>query len=125
MSLALSPFTPENLVSRGGFDVQSHVSPIIRHTQAEFRRTHGIFPALYDSVAIILSTAIGPVLSFSGYAIVYDGVHCEEPASIGPVVLKVVPVAGAACSCVTLDQRLFGSLFPHPILVLSRHVRYT
>ena len=33
-----------------------------------------------------------------------DGFHCRGSAGTGPVVLKVVPVTGAACSDFTMDQ---------------------
>ena len=41
-----------------------------------------------------------------------DGVHCREYAGTGPVVLKVVPVTGAAILQVTMDQLMCTSL-PH------------
>ena len=39
-----------------------------------------------------------------------DGVHCRESAGTGPVVLKVVPVTGAAILQVTIDQLICASL---------------
>ena len=33
-----------------------------------------------------------------------DGAHCRESDCTGPVVLKVVPVTGAAFSCITIVQ---------------------
>ena len=39
-----------------------------------------------------------------------DGVHCRESAGTGPVVLKVVPVTGAAILQVTMDQLMYASL---------------
>ena len=39
-----------------------------------------------------------------------DGVRCRESAGTGPVVLKVVPVAGAAFLCIDMDQILGASL---------------
>ena len=47
-----------------------------------------------------------------------DGVHCRESAGTGPVVLKVVPLAGAANLQVTMDELMYASLFPHLLLVL-------
>ena len=46
-----------------------------------------------------------------------DGVHCRESAGIGPVILKVVPVTGAAILQVTMDQLMCASLFLHPLSV--------
>ena len=46
-----------------------------------------------------------------------DGVHCRGSAGTGPVVLNAVRVTGAAFSGTPMDQFLFRSLFPHPILV--------
>ena len=40
--------------------------------------------------------ASGSVSSLSGEASGYDGVHCQESAGTGSVILKVVPVTGAA-----------------------------
>ena len=45
-----------------------------------------------------------------------DGVHCRESADTGPVVLKVVPVTGAAILQVTADQKMCASLNPRPLL---------
>ena len=64
------PVTPENLVSRDGFDVPSHVSPIIRHTQAEFRRTHGIFPLCTTASPYTVNRHRASP-ECSGYAIAY------------------------------------------------------
>ena len=44
-----------------------------------------------------------------------DHVHCRGAASAEPVVLKVVPVTGAAFSGFTMDQLLCASLFSHPL----------
>ena len=35
-----------------------------------------------------------------------DGVHCRESVGTGPVVLKVVPVTGAAFAGLTMDQSM-------------------
>ena len=46
-----------------------------------------------------------------------DNVHCRDAAGTGPVVLKVVPVSGAASSGITMDQLMCAYIFPHPPLV--------
>ena len=68
---SLSPFAPENLVSRDGFG-RFRVSLPIIHTQAEscaYSRDSSRFPRRQRS--IILSIAIGPVPSLSGHVIAY------------------------------------------------------
>ena len=44
-----------------------------------------------------------------------DDVHCRESAGTEPVVLKVLPVTGAAILQVTMDPLMCASLFPHPL----------
>ena len=46
-----------------------------------------------------------------------DGVYCRELSGTEPVLLKVVPVTGVAILQVAMDQLMFASLFPHPLLV--------
>ena len=41
----------------------------------------------------------------------------ESPPAQGPVVLKVVPVTGAAILQVIMDQLMCASIFPHTLLV--------
>ena len=55
-----------------------------------------------------------PVLVCAIGSLRTDGIHCRESAGTGPVVLKVVPVTGAA---------MCSSLFPHPLMVCSGYVR--
>ena len=50
-----------------------------------------------------------------------DGVHCQEYAGTRQVVLKVVPVMGAAFA-ITMDQLMCASPFPHPLLICNGHV---
>ena len=51
-----------------------------------------------------------------------DDVPCRESAVTGPVVLKVVPVTGAAFSGVTMDQFSCASFFPHPSSVCNGYI---
>ena len=46
-----------------------------------------------------------------------DGVPRRESVGTGPVVLKVVPVADAPFSGITIDHFMSASLLPHPLLV--------
>ena len=47
-----------------------------------------------------------------------DSVHCLESVDTGPVVLKVVPVTGAAFAGLTIDHLMCASLShtPHTLL---------
>ena len=47
-------------------------------------------------------------------------VHCRESAGTGPVNLKVVPVADAAFSGVSIDQILCAPFSPNPLLLLVK-----
>ena len=54
-----------------------------------------------------------------------DAVHCRASASTGPVVLKVVPVMGAAFSGIVMYNFLCASVFPTLLVrVSNRYVRY-
>ena len=88
INISLSPFAPENLVSRDGFRSPVPRQPAHLHTQAEFgaylrnssrvpRRRPFIYLNRYNTP--------------SGHAIATDGVHCREAAGTGPVDIKVVP----------------------------------
>ena len=92
---SLSPFAPENLVSRDGFGSLVLRQPAHLHTQAEsgaYLRDSSQFPRRRP--LIHLNRYYTP----SGQSRVYrvtqsrtDGVHCRESAGTGPLNLKVVP----------------------------------
>ena len=44
-----------------------------------------------------------------------DVVHCRTSAGTGPVFLKIVPVTGAAFSCLIMDQSVRLSFPTHPM----------
>ena len=91
----LSPFAPENLVSRDSFARQF---------------THGIHHAFLAAVHTFTpSTAIGsvPIIVYRVTQLLTDGVHFRDSAGAGPVVLKILPVTGAAFSGFTMDH-FFG-----------------
>ena len=80
MNISLSPFAPENLVSRDGFG-----SPVLRrptHSPYAYSLsilklnlvlTHGIPPAFRGAVHLFIPpTALAPVLTLSGHAIAYQ-----------------------------------------------------
>ena len=81
--------------------------------------THGISPAFSDGFHLFIpSTAIGSVPSLYqvSHILRTDGVHCREFASTGPVVLKVVPVTGAAFSGIPVHGPIFVRLsLPTPM----------
>ena len=68
---------------------------------------------LYDGVHIICRQTSGQSRVYQATQLRADGVHCREFAGTGPVVLKVVPVTGAAFSGFTMDHLMCVSLFPH------------
>ena len=99
MNISLSPFAPENLVSRDGFGS----SPVTRqpaqlHTQAESgvylrnssrvpRRRSFMCPFIY----LNHHTPSGQSRVYRVTQLRTDGVHCRESAGTWPVNLKVVP----------------------------------
>ena len=94
----LSPFAPENLVSRDGFG-----GPVPRQP-AHSPHSGGIWCLL---AGFLPNSAVASIYLYrhtpSSQSRVYrvtqlrtDGVHCRESAGTGPVVLKVVTVTGAA-----------------------------
>ena len=119
----MSQFALDNLVSRDGFRSPVPRQPAHLHTQAE----SGAY--LRDSSRVSRRRPFIIYLNrqtpSSGQSRVYrvttqlrtDGAHCRESVGTGPVVLKVVPVTGAAISQVTMDQlnqSICAPLFPHP-----------
>ena len=86
MNIRLSPYAPENMVSRDGFSL------LILHTQAESGAYSG-GPSRFPPASIYLNR-----LTPSGHSRVdrvtqlrTDGVHYRESAGVGPANLKVVP----------------------------------
>ena len=78
---------------------------------------HGIPPAVRDGVHIIIyrQPPLGQSRVYQVTQLRTDSVHCRESAGTGTdsVVLKVVPVTGAAFSGFTMNQVLMcASLFP-------------
>ena len=115
---SLSPYAPENVVSRDGFSRPVPRQPAHLHSQAEsgaYSRDSSRFPRA--SILILnRHTPSGQSRVNRVTQLRTDGVHCRESAGTGPIVLKVVPVTGAAILQVTMDQLMCASLFPHPPL---------
>ena len=103
-----------------GSAVLSRVSLLILHTQTKsgpYSRESSRFPRRRPHIIYVPPYATGSVPSLLATQLRTDGVHCRESACTGPVVLKVVPVTGAAFLQVTMDQLMHASLFLHPLLV--------
>ena len=101
-----------------GSAVPSRVSLLIFHTQAEsgaYSRDSSRFSRWRPFIYTALRHRVSPEF-YRVTQLRTDGVHCRESAGTGPVVLKVVPVTGAAFLGITMDQLMSASLFPHPIL---------
>ena len=109
MSVSLSPFAPENLVSRDEFG--RHVSRQPAHVSRQpalpdFRGGVHLFKPPY---------VIGSVPSLSGHAIAYrwrslsrvrrHRATCPEGSS-----------SNGCCLCITMDQLICASFPPHPLL---------
>ena len=83
--------------------------------------THGVPPDFRGRRPFIYlnrHTPLGQCRLYRFTQLCTNDVHCREYAGTGPVVLKVVPVAGAAFLQVIMDQLICASLFPHPLLLL-------
>ena len=96
-------------------------------SQAESGATHGIPHDFRGTVYLFILNRHPPLGQSRVYQVTQlrswystNSVHCREYAGSGPpVVLKVVPVMGAAFSGFIMDQLMFASLFPHPLMVCS------
>ena len=111
MNISLSPFAPENLVSRDGFGSLLPRRPAHLHTQAEFGayllRDSSRVPRRRPFICFNRHTpSIGSVPSVSGHAIAYHDVHCRESVVTGPVSKpqssskRVLPWLVTMCVCV-------------------------
>ena len=112
-----------------GSAVPSRVSLLILHTQAEFEsgvysRDSSQFPRRRPFTYYLNRyTPSGQSQVYRVTQLRIDGFHCRESAGTRSVVLKVVPVTGAALAGPTMGQLLLcASLFPHPLLIWSGHV---
>ena len=97
-----------------GLAVLSRVSLPIFHTQTEYGASSRDLSPFLRRHPYIPSTSIESVPNISGRAIATDGAPCRESTCTGAVVLKAVPVTGAAFSGFTMDQCLMRLSFPTP-----------
>ena len=94
MNVSLSPFAPENLVSRDGFDTPVPRQPAHLHTQAEsvaYLRDSSRVPRRRPFIYLNRHTPSGQSRVYRVTLLRTDGVHCRESAGTGPVNLNVVP----------------------------------
>ena len=116
MNIPLSPYVPESLVSRDGSSRLVPHQPAHLHTQAEsgaYSRDSSRFPPRRPFISLNRHTPSGQSRVYRVTQLRTDGVHCRESAGTGPVVLKVVPVTGAAILQVTMGQIVCAPLFSH------------
>ena len=117
MKTSLSPFAPENLVSRDGFGCPVPRQPAHLHTQAESGATHKGFLPSSSAASIYLFKppyASGSVPSSSGHAIAYrwrslPRVRRHRTGKPQGNSERVLPWQ------VSIDQLICASLFPHPL----------
>ena len=110
----LTPFAPENLVSRDGFGSPIPRGPAHLHTQAE----SGAY--LRDSSRVPrrrLRHGVSQSLELV-YRVRTYGVHCRESAGTGSVVFKVVRLTINSAALAGHHGPINVQLcFPHPLLV--------
>ena len=114
MNIPLFPCVPENLVSRDGFSRPVPRQPAHLHTQVEsgaYSRDSSRFPPRRPFICSNRHTPLGQSRVYRVKQLRINGVHCRESAGTGLVVLKVVPVTGAATLQVTMDQFICGSKY--------------
>ena len=93
-NISLSPFAPENLVSRDEFGSSVPRQPAHLHTQAEsgaYLRDSSRVPRWRPFIYFNRHTSSGQSRVCRVTHLHTDGVHCRECAGTGPVNLKVVP----------------------------------
>ena len=94
MNIPLTPYAPENLVSRDGFSRPVPRQPAHLHTQAEsdaYVRDPSRVPRRRPFIYLNRHTPQGQSRVYRVTQLPTDGVHCRESAGTGPVNLKVVP----------------------------------
>ena len=94
MNISLSPFAPENLISRNGFGSPVPRQPAHLHTQAEtgaYLRDSSPVPRRRPFDNFNRHTPSGQSRVYRVTQLRTDGVHCREFTGTGPINLKVVP----------------------------------
>ena len=112
-NVSLSPFTPKNLVSLDGFGSPGPRQPAHLNTEAEcgaYLRDSSRFPRRRPYIYLNRHTPSDQSRVYRVTQLHTDGVRCRESADTGPVVLKVVPVTGAAFASPWTNQ--YAPVFP-------------
>ena len=112
MNIPLSPYVPENLVSRDGFSRPVPRQPAHFHTQAEsdaYSRDSSRFPRRRPFIYLNCHTPLGQSRVYRVTQLRTNGVLCRESAGTGSANLRVVPVTGAVILQVTMDQLMCAS----------------
>ena len=120
INISLSPFAPENLVSRDGFG-----RPVPRQPEpGAYSRDSSRFSRQRPLIYLNRKPQLGQAQVYRVTQLRTNGVECRESAGTGPVVLKIVPVTGAAFLQVIMDQLTCACFYPHPlqVLVWSGHI---
>ena len=116
MNISLSPFAPENLVSRDGFGSPVPRQPAHLHSQAEsgaYLRDHSRVPRRRPFIYFNRHTPSGQSRVYRVTQLRTDDVHCQESAGTGPVNLKVV--SNECCALAGHHGPIYMRLtFPHP-----------
>ena len=113
-----NPLAPAKLVSRDGFGCPFPRQPAhCPHSGGIWCLITGFLPlsataSIYLFIPSWVQSRVDMVTQLRT-----NGVHCQTSTGTGHVILRVVPVTGAAFSGITMDQFLRSSLFPHPCLV--------
>ena len=132
MSISLTSFAPENLVSRDRFGSPVPRQPAHLHTQAEFGaylRDSSRFPRRHPYIYLNCQTT--PSVQSRVYRLItqlrIDGVYCRESAGIGPVNAIQSSSKRMLPWQVTMDQLKCASSPPHyywyevGMLIVPRH----
>ena len=124
----LSPFAPENFVSRGGFGSPVPRQPAHLHTQAEsgaYLRDSSRVPRQRPFIYLNRHTSSSQSRVYRVTHLRTDGVHCRESAGSGPVSLRVVP--NECCLGRSPWTNSYAPLFPTPTIGMKwlYHVEIT
>ena len=111
---SMSPFAPENLISRNGFDCPTPCQPA---GTGSYSRDFSRFPRRLPCIYTVPPYVIGPVPSLSGHAIAY---RCRSQPRVRRHRASSSSNGCFLCSYHHMDQFKCASLFPHhPLRVLG------
>ena len=112
MNISLSPFAPENLVSRDGFNrLVPRQSAHSTYSRVKWCLLTGFLWMIYSFKP---QYAIGSVKSLSGHATAYRWYSLPK-VSRRRASSPQGSSSNGCCLCITMDQLMCASLFPHPL----------